>query len=602
MSGLVKVTVIGARNLAAMDSNGFSDPYVLLELSGGQRKKTKIVLKNLSPTWNECFSFRLPATPSPGAAPAVLQIQVWDWDRATTDDFLGCCSLDLRVCGSSKPGAPFVLALTPMPGKAAAQSYVKGDISIAVEMPDGGAGGAGAGTGAEKRAMIPGEVVAAMKQKLRACLDATNPELDLSACALPGLPKIVAEQFTFLRRLDLSSNKLAMLPDVSSLTALEDLDLTGNQIAELPAAFCAGSFATMKVLRLNGNALSALPHEIGRMAALEKLELDNNAIAELPKEIGRLWNLEELRLSGNALTTLPPSVGALRQLQVLDVSCCRIEALPEELTLASRLMDLNLGNNQLRQLPEGIGRLTRLITLNLQDNMIQDLPVTIGLCAGLGQIGYGINISRNPITDKEMMEKYDIGPDHLLDYLMKRLAMTGTTTSSLPQLPMPRDLGEGPPPPWVSKEEDAARQAEQQKAAALQQQAATMAQKLAALKTWGINAIKDMIRPRLAQLRNDVRTATTIAQLLDVSYRVKGLNVELEKGRQYAPFEVVPPREPAPDAPQIEVLRGLTMAALNLIDNGIRSIQTALGSPAISEMATVVVMVQAINAVKTSLE
>ncbi|CAL4999495.1 unnamed protein product [Urochloa decumbens] len=76
------VRVIEARNLRAMDSNGFSDPYVKLQL-GKQRFKTKVVKMNLNPTWDQEFSFLV------GDVRDVLKLDVYDEDILQMDDFLG---------------------------------------------------------------------------------------------------------------------------------------------------------------------------------------------------------------------------------------------------------------------------------------------------------------------------------------------------------------------------------------------------------------------------------------------------------------------------------------------------------------------------------
>ena len=76
------VRVIEARNLQAMDSNGFSDPYVKLQL-GKQRFKTKVIKMNLNPTWDQEFSFLV------GDVKDVLKLDVYDEDILQMDDFLG---------------------------------------------------------------------------------------------------------------------------------------------------------------------------------------------------------------------------------------------------------------------------------------------------------------------------------------------------------------------------------------------------------------------------------------------------------------------------------------------------------------------------------
>ncbi|RZC65921.1 hypothetical protein C5167_009611 [Papaver somniferum] len=76
------VEVIEGRNLKACDPNGFSDPYVKLQL-GKQRLKTKVVKKNLNPSWNEDFNFRVEDLNEE------LQINVFDEDKFLAHDFIG---------------------------------------------------------------------------------------------------------------------------------------------------------------------------------------------------------------------------------------------------------------------------------------------------------------------------------------------------------------------------------------------------------------------------------------------------------------------------------------------------------------------------------
>jgi len=81
------------------------------------------------------------------------------------------------------------------------------------------------------------------------------------------------------------------------------------------------------------------------------------------------------------------------------------------------LLELNLGNNQLSKLPGDFGNMSRLVSLNLADNKLTDLPLSMGACVHLDSV----LLERNPIKDAELMRKYNIGTDHLNDYLAKRL-------------------------------------------------------------------------------------------------------------------------------------------------------------------------------------
>lgn len=96
--GTLTVLVKKARNLAVKDANGLSDPYVKLRL-GGQKKKTKVVKKNLSPVWDEEFTFKVPAK----GGDTNLQVAVWDWDMISSSDFMGELSIPLHDLPADQP-------------------------------------------------------------------------------------------------------------------------------------------------------------------------------------------------------------------------------------------------------------------------------------------------------------------------------------------------------------------------------------------------------------------------------------------------------------------------------------------------------------------
>ncbi|XP_031491799.1 C2 and GRAM domain-containing protein At1g03370 isoform X1 [Nymphaea colorata] len=76
------VRVIEARDLPAKDFNGFSDPYAKLQL-GRHRCRTKVVKRNLNPSWKEEFSFKVDDLNEE------LCISVLDEDKYFNDDFVG---------------------------------------------------------------------------------------------------------------------------------------------------------------------------------------------------------------------------------------------------------------------------------------------------------------------------------------------------------------------------------------------------------------------------------------------------------------------------------------------------------------------------------
>mmetsp|Transcript_2425 Transcript_2425/g.8659 ORF Transcript_2425/g.8659 Transcript_2425/m.8659 type:complete len:934 (-) Transcript_2425:51-2852(-) len=96
------VTVVAGRNLAIKDSNGFSDPYVYVwtvpELHSKTRCKSKTIYKSLNPEWEETFEFEVD-TSNPDAE---LRVQVWDYDRFASDDFMGTISIPLHSLMNKK--------------------------------------------------------------------------------------------------------------------------------------------------------------------------------------------------------------------------------------------------------------------------------------------------------------------------------------------------------------------------------------------------------------------------------------------------------------------------------------------------------------------
>ncbi|XP_046385625.1 rabphilin-3A [Ischnura elegans] len=93
------VGVIRCVNLAAMDTNGFSDPFVKLHLKPDphhRKYKTSIKWKNLNPEFNEQFVFETKATDLSRQA---LVITVWDKDYGKSNDYLGGLELGWKSKG-----------------------------------------------------------------------------------------------------------------------------------------------------------------------------------------------------------------------------------------------------------------------------------------------------------------------------------------------------------------------------------------------------------------------------------------------------------------------------------------------------------------------
>ena len=123
---------------------------------------------------------------------------------------------------------------------------------------------------------------------------------------------------TFITRLHLSGNDIAVLPDaIGALTNLKELDLGHNQLTALPDSI--GSLTALGRLHLHNNKLVTLPDSIGSLAALTTLFLSNNQLEQLPDLFDKLTALENVHLDGNKLTALPNSIVALTNLKHLYI-------------------------------------------------------------------------------------------------------------------------------------------------------------------------------------------------------------------------------------------------------------------------------------------
>ncbi|XP_051845138.1 double C2-like domain-containing protein alpha isoform X1 [Antechinus flavipes] len=88
------VGIVRCAHLAAMDVNGYSDPYVKTYLRPDIEKKSKhktsVKKKTLNPEFNEEFFYEMEL---PTLATKTLEVTVWDYDIGKSNDFIGGVSL-----------------------------------------------------------------------------------------------------------------------------------------------------------------------------------------------------------------------------------------------------------------------------------------------------------------------------------------------------------------------------------------------------------------------------------------------------------------------------------------------------------------------------
>ncbi|KAF2076289.1 hypothetical protein CYY_002404 [Polysphondylium violaceum] len=90
--GVLSITIVDAKDLPKMDLNGHADPYTEIHFGGKKIFKTETIKKTLSPTWNATHKILIHKSEENYH----LTFKVWDWDKATQNDFIGETTLDVK--------------------------------------------------------------------------------------------------------------------------------------------------------------------------------------------------------------------------------------------------------------------------------------------------------------------------------------------------------------------------------------------------------------------------------------------------------------------------------------------------------------------------
>ncbi|NXO24275.1 PCLO protein, partial [Cisticola juncidis] len=106
--GNLIIHILQARNLAPRDNNGYSDPFVKVYLLPGRgkgnvgvifladaeyKRRTKYIQKSLNPEWNQTVIYK--SISMEQLKKKTLEVTVWDYDRFSSNDFLGEVLIEL---------------------------------------------------------------------------------------------------------------------------------------------------------------------------------------------------------------------------------------------------------------------------------------------------------------------------------------------------------------------------------------------------------------------------------------------------------------------------------------------------------------------------
>jgi len=90
---MLQAKFIEAKDLPKMDLNGKADPFCVVKLGGIEQGRTRIIKRTRTPVWNE--TIKVPILES--QKNYNLEIEVWDWDKVSSNDFIGTATVDLAT-------------------------------------------------------------------------------------------------------------------------------------------------------------------------------------------------------------------------------------------------------------------------------------------------------------------------------------------------------------------------------------------------------------------------------------------------------------------------------------------------------------------------
>jgi Leucine rich repeat/Leucine Rich repeat len=137
--------------------------------------------------------------------------------------------------------------------------------------------------------------------------------------------------------LGLNGEDGTMGPLPSLPSSLKQLLLDQNSFSWIPLSVVAENLTKLERLDLSNNKIEILPDEIENLVQLEELKLDRNNIAFLPSTMGNLVRLKSLSLSYNKITG-PSSNGWGER---------HPQPIPPALLTDTALIDLTLTGNTL---------------------------------------------------------------------------------------------------------------------------------------------------------------------------------------------------------------------------------------------------------------
>lgn len=266
----IQIKLVEAEGLAAKDSNGFSDPYVIVSIGPGpdQTYRSKTVKKSLSPKWNEEFVLRLSGDSKE------ISFELFDKDRIGKDDFLGCATVLLAS-----------LPVTPIPYQRRLQLQTKPNYENEVI------------TG-----LITIEFVFSQAEVIEKEIASKTKSLLVDSSSVPTL-KLNSQPLPALTSSPLKSTESQNLPTIASssssvTSSYSSLSSSSFSLASTPSPLTGSSFASpTKQETLNRNQLSTPTSSDGPVSNLTRTPSDSSTSSSFSRNTSDRSSTRSNRLS-----------------------------------------------------------------------------------------------------------------------------------------------------------------------------------------------------------------------------------------------------------------------------------------------------------------
>lgn len=158
----------------------------------------------------------------------------------------------------------------------------------------------------------------------------TMNEFFRDKCILPKLKTILGkknatehfpENVGAVKKIDLSFNKIKILPNMIIAKKLEFLDLSHNLMREIPSII--GTMKNLKSLNFSNCKITKVTSDLALLKNLRSIDLSSNCLKAVPRVIAKIENLKKLFLANNEIKIMSKSLFKHKYLEEIyfDKNC-----------------------------------------------------------------------------------------------------------------------------------------------------------------------------------------------------------------------------------------------------------------------------------------